>query len=421
MNFYKTSFFSGLSTIISLITKLITNKIIAVYLGTNGMFLLGQLKDFLSIAGEISVLGTTNGVIKYTSDYKNNANILKDFLSTGFRAHLFFSIIVLIFTLAFNEQLSYYLFNDYQYSTFLIVLAFSVVSIAIHTFLMSVLNGLGNIKLYVTINIIATIISAIVLIVLTLKFKLIGAFYAFAINQFLTFLVSLLLIVLVKPFNLQLVTHSFQKKKFKKLSRFSLMSIFGTASIIFATLFVRFFLSTEFDENHAGAWEGMWRISAIYLLFLTTTFSFYLLPTFSNLSGKNLKKEVFKVWLSILPILLVLAAFVFLVKDWLIVLLFSEKFLLINSLIVFQLLGDTIKINCWVLGNILISKAKTKVFIFFQIEWALIFSILTYILVKYYGFSGVAIAYLLTYIIHFILLNLYFKNLLWKKTNLSQF
>ena len=421
MNFYKTSFFSGISTVISLVAKLITNKIIAVYLGTNGMFLLGQLKDFLGIAKEISVLGTTNGIIKYTADYKNNNNILKDFLSTGFKAHLFFSIIVLILTLAFNEQLSYYLFNDYQYSTFLIVFAFSIVSISIHTFLMSVLNGLGNIKLYVTINIIATIISAIVLIVLTLKFKLIGAFYAFAINQFLTFLVSLLLIVLVKPFRLQLVTHSFQKKKFKKLTRFSLMSIFGTASIIFATLFVRFFLSTEFDENHAGAWEGMWRISAIYLLFLTTTFSFYLLPTFSNLSGENLKKEVFKVWLSILPILLVLAAFVFLVKDWLIVLLFSEKFLLINSLIVFQLLGDTIKINCWVLGNILISKAKTKVFIFFQIEWAIIFSILTYFLVKFYGFSGVAIAYFLTYMIHFILLNLYFKNLLWKKTNLSQF
>lgn len=421
MNFYKTSFYSGISTIISLATKLVTNKIVAVYLGTNGMFLLGQLKDFLGIAQEVSVLGTTNGIIKYTANHKNDNNILRDFLSTGFKTHLYFSIIVLILTLVFNKYLSYYLFNDYQYSTFLIVFAFSVVSISIHTFFMSVLNGLGNIKLYVIINIIATLISAIVLITLTLKFKLIGAFYAIAISQFSTFIVSLFLIILIKPFKLKLITHSFKRKKFKKLSQFSLMSIVGTLSLISATLFVRFFLSVELDENYAGAWEGMWRISAIYLLFLTTTFSFYLLPTFSNLNGENLKKEVFKIWLSILPILLLLGALVFLVKDWLIVLLFSEKFLLINSLIVFQLLGDTVKINCWVLGNILISKAKTKVFIFFQIEWALIFSILSYVLVKHYGFSGVAIAYFLTYIIHFILLNLYFRNLLWRKTNPSRF
>ena len=48
MNFIKTSIYSAASTTISLLVKLITNKIIAVYLGTNGMFLIGQLKDFLT-------------------------------------------------------------------------------------------------------------------------------------------------------------------------------------------------------------------------------------------------------------------------------------------------------------------------------------------------------------------------------------
>ena len=35
-------------------------------------------------------------------------------------------------------------------------------------------------------------------------------------------------------------------------------------------------------------------------------------------------------------------------------------------------------------------------------------------LINYYGFVGVSIAYFITYIIHFSLLNLYFKNLIWK-------
>jgi PST family polysaccharide transporter len=159
----------------------------------------------------------------------------------------------------------------------------------------------------------------------------------------------------------------------------------------------------------------MWRISAIYLLFLTTTFNFYLLPTFSKLSGTQLKKEVFKIWFIVLPVILIIALTVYFLKDFVIVFLFSKEFLLINSLIAFHLLGDIIKINCWVLGNVLISKAKSKVFILFQIEWALAFSVFVFLFVKIYGFVGVSIAYFAAYLLHFILMNIYFRNLLWLK------
>ncbi len=415
MNFFKTSIYSGISTTISLIVKLITNKIIAVYLGTNGMFLLGQLKDFLLITNVISNFGTTNGTIKYTAEHKDNSIELKNFLGTAFKIHLYSSFFVCAFTIIFNKWLSYYLFNDYQYSNFLIFLAFTLVSFSIHTLLMAILNGLKKIKLYVTINIIATILSGIILVLLVLKFKTIGAIYAFGISQVLTFIVSLALIKLYKPFSLKLFFSAFKKDYFKKLSSFSLMALAGPICLISATFFVRYFISTEFDKNHAGSWEGMWRISAIYLLFLTTTFNFYLLPTFSKLSGTQLKKEVFKTWLYILPIILIITLGVYLIKDFVITFLFSKEFLLINTLLAFHLLGDIIKINCWVLGNVLISKAKSKVFIFFQIEWALAFSVFVFFFVKMYGFVGVSIAYFAAYSLHFILMNIYFRNLLWLK------
>jgi len=415
VNFFKTSIYSGISTAISLIVRLITNKIIAVYLGTNGMFLLGQLKDFLTITNVVSNFGITNGTIKYTSEYKDNSFELKKFLSSAFKIHLYCSLFVFALAIIFNKKLSYYLFSDYQYSNFITVLAFSLISISIHTFLMSVLNGLKNIKLYVLINIIVTILSAIILVFLVLKFKIIGALYAFAISQILAFIVSLILIKLYKPFSLNFLFSPFRINYFKKLSKFSLMAMAGSICLISATFFVRYFISTEFDKNHAGSWEGMWRISAVYLLFLTTTFKFYLLPTFTKLSGTQLKREVFKIWLFILPIILIIAGGVYLLKDFVITFLFSKEFLLINSLIAFHLLGDIIKINCWVLGNILISKAKTKTFILFQIEWALAFSIFTFLFVKMYGFVGVSIAYFAAYLLHFILMNIYFKNLLWLK------
>ena len=417
MNFLKTSFYSSISTSISLIAKLITTKIIAIYLSTEGMFLLGQLKDFLNLSKTISTVGISNGIIKYTAEYKEDKKNFNKIIATGFRIHLVFSLLVFALTYIFNDWLSNYLFKSSEYTTYLVLLAFSTLSVSFHMLFMSILNGIRKIKLYITINIIATLLSAIVLVYLVVNYKTIGAFYAFLINQLITFTVSLILILLYTPFQLKnLLQVKYDSTSFNKLIKYSVMAITGPLCLILATFFIRDFISTEINRAHSGAWEGLWRMSAMYLLFLTTTLKFYLIPTFSTLSGKKLRKEVFHIWKHIIPIILAIALVVFLLKDYIITLFLSKEFLLISSLIGFQLLGDTFKINCWVLGNILISKAKTKAFILFQIEWALVFCSMSFLLVKTYGFIGVAIAYFIAYLVHFILLNIYFKNLLWIKS-----
>ena len=77
MNFLRTSFYSAIGTSVSLVVKLITNKIVAVYLSTSGMFLLGQLKDFLKITNVISNFGTLNGTVTYTAKYQEDIKDLK--------------------------------------------------------------------------------------------------------------------------------------------------------------------------------------------------------------------------------------------------------------------------------------------------------------------------------------------------------
>ncbi len=148
MNFIKTSFFSGIATFIDLISKLITNKLIAIYLGTSGMFLLGQLKDFVSLTKEISSLGINNGIVKYTSTYQKDHTSLKKYLSTGFKVYFICSTIVMASIILLRKELSLYLFNSLDYSTYLIILSLSIVSVSIYTFFMCILNGIRNIKIF---------------------------------------------------------------------------------------------------------------------------------------------------------------------------------------------------------------------------------------------------------------------------------
>lgn len=415
MNFIKTSLYSGISTAISLLVRLISNKIVAVYLGTNGIFLLGQLKDFLRLSNVLSGFGIENGIIKYTSQFQESDEELKKILSTSFKIHLIFSLIFSILILIFSNIIAEYLSLDFESKYYFLVLSISVISFSIHTLLMSIINGIKRIKLYVTINVVSVVISAIVMITLVLKYAVIGALYALIINQIITLAVTCILFYLYKPFKISLLFSGFDFNYFKKLSSFSIMAITGPTCLIISTFIVRYYLSDKFDTNFAGSWEAMWRISAIYLLFLISTFKFYLIPTFSKLNSENLKKEVFKIWKVVIPIIIVITAGVYLLRDIIITVLLSNEFFLINEIIFLHLLGDIIKINCWVLGNILISKADTKAFVFFQIEWSVIFVILSYFLINAYGFWGVSLAYFITYVIHFSLLNFHLRKLLWIK------
>ena len=417
MNFIKTSIYSAASTTISLLVKLITNKVIALYLGTNGMFLMGQLKDFLKIGNTLGTMGIETGTVKYTSELNNKEKDFKDLVGTSFKIHLYSSLIIigliLIFynylTLSISKEMSE--INNYSFKY---LLCFSIISFSIQTFIMSVLNGLKKIKIFILINIIATIISAGVLIFLVINYFTVGAYYALILSPIITLITALIICLFLKPFKLNFLNSVLKIKYFKNLSNFSLMAIMAPICLVGATFTVRYYIYDEFDSNHAGSWEAMWRISAIYLLFLTTTFKFYLVPTFTNLENNSLKKEVFKIWKTILPIIVIITLGVYIAKDLIIDILFTSEFNLINSLILFHLLGDIIKINCWVLGNILIAKAKTNHFILFQVEWSIVFVVLSIILANIYGFVGLSIAYFSTYIIHFLLLNIYFRKLLWR-------
>ena len=192
MNFIKTSFLSGISTAISLLARLISTKIVAVYLGTNGMFLMGQLKDFLRLGNTIGSFGIENGIVKYVSEYENDKLKLSNIIGTSFKINLFSALIFSSLILIFKNNIGNFLQINFSENFYFLILALSITSASIHTCFLSIYNGLNKIKLYVWINIFSNIASAIILVFLVLKMEVIGAFYALAINQIFSLLINIL-------------------------------------------------------------------------------------------------------------------------------------------------------------------------------------------------------------------------------------
>jgi O-antigen/teichoic acid export membrane protein len=77
---------------------------------------------------------------------------------------------------------------------------------------------------------------------------------------------------------------------------------------------------------YGGCWEAIWYISTMYLMVVTTTLSIYYLPKLSELTDKaELRKELKQGYKIIMPIVIAMSIVIFLFKDFVIWLLFTEE------------------------------------------------------------------------------------------------
>ena len=98
--------------------SLITQKIFAIYIGADGIAQVGDLKNIISFLEQFSILGTSNGLVKYISENKNDKNQLINLFSTTFifaAIASFFSFIILFFGSELLNDLVFGTDSNYGY------------------------------------------------------------------------------------------------------------------------------------------------------------------------------------------------------------------------------------------------------------------------------------------------------------------
>ena len=153
----------------------------------------------------------------------------------------------------------------------------------------------------------------------------------------------------------------------------------------------------------------------MYLMVITTSFSIYYLPRLSEINDSiELKHEIFKCYKFIIPLLILVSFIIFILRDFVIWLLFSTEFYPMESLFGWQLAGDILKISSWLLAYVMVAKAMTRLFIATEILFTSSFLLLGLFLVKINGTIGLTQAYFFNYAIYMLamllLFNCYFKK-----------
>lgn len=406
MTLIKTSLLNAIAVVIRMLTLFGINKILAVYVGPSGYAAIGQFQSAIQMLTTFASGAINNGVIKYTAEYHEDEKKQVAIWRTAGTISLVGSLITGLIVILFSRTLSIEFLNDESYSGVFVWFAVTLVFLTFNSLLLAVLNGKKEIGRYVSASIAGSVFSLLVTGLLSVTYGLYGALLSLAVYQSLSFLITLWLCKKTTWFKFSYFIGGIKANELKSLSKFVAMALTTAACVPLSHILIRGYLIESLGTDYAGYWEASWRLSTAYLTLVTTTLGVYYLPKLSELkNNSDIRYEILQGYKIILPMTVLCGFFIYLFREFIILLLFSSEFKPMEVLFKWQLIGDSVKIASWILAYLMLSKSMMKLFILSEIGYSITFYTFVVYFVEGFGFEGVAIAHAVTYLFYMLVVS----------------
>ena len=404
---------NALSTFVRMLAGMVSVKVVAVIIGPAGIALLGQLNNFSSILLGMANGGINSGITKYVAEYKDDDSKVKAYISNALRITLVCSFVVSLILIFFCKWLSQLILLSEEYYYVFIVFGITIFLFTLNGLITSILNGYKEFKLYVRVSILGTIAGLLYSVLLVFLWGLPGAMINAVTFQSIMLFVTLWMCRKLPWMKREYFTQKLDKPIVKKYLGYSLMTLTTLALLPTCQMLLRGYVMSELSPTDAGIWEGMNRISSMYLSVITSAFSIYYLPRLSEiLNPEELRNEIIRCYKVILPMLLGISVLIFLLKHIVLWVLFTPDFYPMENLFGWQLAGDMFKMCSWLLSYLMVAKAMTDKFIVTEIIFNLSYLALAFLFMKLNGIVGLIQGYLINYILYFIVMIFMFRNVL---------
>lgn len=397
---------------VKILAGLITSKAIAVFIGPEGLALVGNLRNLLSAIHSFSISGLYKGSVKYIGRFKEDEFKLSQTLSTVFYFGFFTTILMALLSYYFAEDISHFLFSEaYNFTYIIQVLALSLPLYALNMYSFSIMNGFSKFKILLIITIIGQVLGLLVTLVLIWQNNIDGALLAVVITPALIFLITLVgilfrrnLVSLVKIENLDF-------NILKLLSPYAAMALVSSIAIPLVLVLIRNYIISEIGIKEAGYWEATNRISEYYLLFISSLITLYMLPRFAEINTKvSFRKEVFGFYKSVMPFFAGLLLLIYICRGGIINLVFTEEFAPAKYLFAWQLVGDMLKVLALVIAFQFLAKKMFMHFIILQIFLFVMLYFSSLYFIDIFGLKGAVIGHSFSYFMYFAIILLLFGS-----------
>ena len=419
---FKVASLNSASVLVRIIAGIFTSKAIAVFIGPEGMALIGNLRNFTTSVQSFATLGLYNGVVKYIAEVKNKTVELSKLISTVYYLGFFATTLVCFFVYYNAEYISSTVFlsyNNYTYVFKILALAIPFYSLNMLTF--SIMNGYSKYRMLLMINIIGQVLGLLVTLILIWQNSLDGALISVVISPSLIFLITFVgisnqknLVSLIKANNLSL-------DLIKKLSTYSMMALISLIALPLIMIQIRNYIANTIGMQEAGFWEGMNRISSYYLMFVSSLMTLYILPRLSEIDGvKEFRREIWSFYKTIVPIFGMGLLTIYFLRPFIITIVFSEEFKPMEDLFLWQLLGDLVKVLSIAIAYQFIAKRMYWHFIITEVFLVIMLYTTSLYFIDSHGAKGATIAHFVSYLMYYGVILLIFGTSLFKVVENTQ-
>lgn len=398
----KTAFWAMSQTLVKLIAGFIIIKLIAKVGGPDALSNFGLYQNLvtvlLMVSGGVMFAGVTSKIARA----ENN----DEFTQFYSGANLFLNRLLLISVFVFFPICVYILYVsvDGVKGNIITLLIISLPFLLLQTrfnFYLAVLNGLSKVNLLARDNIYASILTILIACV---AFFITTDWRYFAICMCLGPSLRYIYIYGRNKQEYKLSENIKPEKNLRYLLRYSLVGLVSSLCLPIAQIIARNFITNHNGLFESGIWQGLTRFSEVYLVLVSSVLSVYVLPKISPAKNrKQIKECILPLIMLLIPLIGIGVVFIYYLKEYVVVILFSREFLPMQELFIYQLPGDIFKIFAWVLTFSLLGLGKTKTLICLELAYFCTYLALIYFTVPVYGLKGAVVAYSASYLLYLFL------------------
>ena len=351
--------FGSMQTVVSMVLSFVSVKITAVYLGPAGLGTVGQLGYFMAMTLAIISAGPNIGVTRRVAELGEDQHGRDRVISTVLRALLFIGVPSSLLLALGAKWLALELLHDsgfdFSFWLFAAVFLFGLAG----TVVVACAAGAKDYKSLALINMGTGVAGLLLMGTLSPLLGLKGGLIATAALPLASWAIALVVAKRHRWWPRQPLAHGFSAAEARGAVAFVPMAIISAVAGPLLQILIRDNVASHGGMSEVGLLQGVMRISDMYLGVATSVFAMYYFPRFSEIQNANeLIRETRKGFLIIVPSMAVISIAIYLLRDFIVRLIFTPAFLPMENLFGWQMLGNVLKMIGWLFGYLLLAKAN---------------------------------------------------------------
>lgn len=350
-------------------------KLLSWKLGPDGFGVLGQLMTAVAIVCMFAGGGITNGLIKVLARSPLPSVIGQNWINVAFSITTAVSLGIGLLIAAFASPLADYLIQP-GFTAVLVLLALTQGLVGYAAVVQAELSSRGQSWTYAKINIVGTLLGTLGLVLAVFIFNFRGAAYSIVLMPAATAVVAIGYLLINQKKMLSALRIDFDSGRTKQLAAFSLVTMVGAVSVPMAQIFIRSDFAALEGWHQVGLWQGIIKLSDLYMQLVGVFLINYLLPKYSAAPTFRAALDELKATLAlVVPVMVCVFFVVYWLRFWVVQLVFSDAFQPMTDYFVVQMLGDLLRTVAAAISFLFMARGHVRVAIIFELAQGLLLMI----------------------------------------------